>query len=94
MKRSRNLANDFRSQRLTFTPTYQLPLLKLPWLNCSLNLLAKNTLYAKSLDPLSKTIVNEPLYMKYQTAKLSLQGPVFFRVLRFGPEQVEACDRT
>ncbi|MFH2108387.1 MAG: LPS assembly protein LptD [Chrysiogenia bacterium] len=81
--------NDFRSQRLTFTPAYQLPLLKLPWLNCSLNLLAKNTLYAKSLDPLSKTIVNEPLYMKYQTAKLSLQGPVFFRVYDSGRNKLK-----
>ena len=77
-------ANDFRSQRLSLTPGYQLPLLKLPWLNCSLNLLAKNTLYAKSLDPLSKKIVDEPLVMKYQTAKLSLQGPVFFRVYERG----------
>ncbi|TFG78664.1 MAG: LPS-assembly protein LptD [Chrysiogenales bacterium] len=82
-------ANDFRSQRLTLTPAYQLPLLKLPWLNCSLNLLAKNTLYAKSLDPLSKTIVNEPLYMKYQTAKLSLQGPVFFRVYDLGRSKLK-----
>ena len=73
-------ANDFLSQRLTVTPAYQLPLLKLPWLNLSLNLQAKNTMYAKSLDPVSSKIVDEPLVMKYQTVKLSLQGPVFFRV--------------
>jgi len=73
-------ANNFLSQRLTVTPAYQLPLLKLPWLNLSLNLQAKNTMYAKSLDPVSREIVDEPLVMKYQTVKLSLQGPVFFRV--------------
>lgn len=81
--------NDFRSQRLTVTPAYQLPLLKLPWLNCSLNLLAKNTLYAKSLDPASKKIVDEPLYMKYQTAALSLQGPIFIRIFNSGHSKLK-----
>ncbi len=81
--------NDFRSQRLTVTPAYSLPLLKLPWLNFSLNLLAKNTLYAKSLDPLSKKIVSEPLYMKYQTATLSWQGPIFFRIFNSGRNKLK-----
>ena len=76
--------NDFRSQRLTLTPAYSLPVLKLPWLNFTLDLLSKNTFYAKSLDPVSKKIVAEPLYMKYQTATLSLQGPIFFRVFNAG----------
>lgn len=76
--------NDFRSQRLTLTPAYSLPMLKLPWLNFTLDLLSKNTFYAKSLDPVSKKIVDEPLYMKYQTATLSLQGPIFFRVFNAG----------
>jgi len=82
-------ANDFRSQRLTVTPSYQLPLLKLSWLNFSLNLLSKNTFYAKSLDPVSNKIVDEPLYMKYHTAKLSLQGPVFSRVYDWGRKKLK-----
>lgn len=84
-----DFVNDFRSQRLTVTPSYQLQLLKLPWLNCSLDLLAKNTLYAKSLDPLSNEVVDEPLVMKYQTVRLSLQGPVFSRVYDRGRNKLK-----
>jgi LPS-assembly protein len=80
---------DIRSQRLTVTPAYSLPLLTLPWLNFSLNLLAKNTLYAKSRDPVSKKIVDEPLYMKYQTVTLSWQGPIFFRVFKSGQSKLK-----
>ena len=80
---------DFRSQRLTFTPAYSLPVLKLPWLNFSLDLLSKNTLYAKSLDPLTKEIVAKPLYMKYHTATFSLQGPIFFRIFNAGSSKLK-----
>jgi LPS-assembly protein len=79
----------FRSQRLTVFPSYELPLLKLPWLNSSLNLASKNTFYAKSLDPLSKKIVDEPLYMKYQTVTLSLQGPIFYRIFSAGRSKLK-----
>jgi LPS-assembly protein len=79
----------FRSQRLTVVPSYQLPLLKLPWLNSSLDLASRNTFYAKSLDPVSKKIVDEPLYMKFHTVKLSLQGPVFFRIFNSGKSKLK-----
>jgi lipopolysaccharide assembly outer membrane protein LptD (OstA) len=73
-------ANDFRSQRLTLSPSYQLPLLSLPWLNSSLQLKSMNTFYAKSLDPLTDKIVDEPLVMKYQAVNVALQGPIFSRI--------------
>jgi hypothetical protein len=81
--------NDFRSQRLIVTPAYTLPLLKLPWLNFSLNLLSKNTFYAKSLDPVNKKIVDKPLYLKYQMATLSLQGPIFYRIFNSGHSKLK-----
>jgi LPS-assembly protein len=68
------------SQRLTVSPSYELPLLKLPWLNSSLQLATNNSFYAKSRDPKSKKIIDEPLYLKFHTIKFSLQGPVFFRI--------------
>ncbi len=68
------------SNRLTLTPSYDLPLLKLPWLNFSLEFTSKNSLYGKSRDPKTKKIVNESLYLKYNQVRFSLQGPVFFRI--------------
>lgn len=82
-------ASDVSSQRLTVVPAYQLPLLKLPWLNFSLNLQSKNTVYAKSLDPETKTVVNEPLYMKYHSVQAFLQGPVFFRIFNSGTHKLK-----
>ncbi|MBN2346882.1 MAG: LPS-assembly protein LptD [Candidatus Aminicenantes bacterium] len=76
--------SDFRSRRLTVTPSYQLPLLRLPWMNSSLKLSSKSSVYAKSLDPVSGQVVDEPLYMRYHTVQFSLQGPVFYRL--FGGE--------
>jgi LPS-assembly protein len=73
---------DFRSQRLTIVPSYQLTLLNLPWLNFSLNLQSKNSFYPKSLDPKNDQISDEPLYMKYQTVNATLQGPVLQRLFK------------
>jgi hypothetical protein len=74
----------FFSQRLSVTPSYQLPLFKLPWLNSTLDLSSQNLVYAKSYDTASKTIVDKPLYLKYHTAELSLAGPVFSRIFGSG----------
>jgi len=81
--------NDFNSQRLTVTPAYSLPVLKLPWLNFSLDFLSQNTFYARSLDPVSKKIINQTLYMKYQSATFSLQGPIFFRTFASGKTKLK-----
>ena len=72
--------SGFHSQRFSLVPSYQLPLLQLPWLSASVNVLSKNTIYAKSLDPETRKIVNEPLYMKYSSATATIQGPVFYRI--------------
>lgn len=72
--------SGFHSQRFTLVPSYQLPLFRLPWLAASINLLSKNSIYAKSRDPETGKIVNEPLYMKYNSASGTIQGPVFYRI--------------
>jgi lipopolysaccharide assembly outer membrane protein LptD (OstA) len=77
-------SKDVLSQRLTVSPSYQLPLLKAPWLNATLGLLSKNVLYGKSWDPASKQVVDESLYLNTQEAKLTLQGPIFYRVFTAG----------
>jgi LPS-assembly protein len=74
----------FFSQRLAVTPSYQLPLFKLPWLNSTLDLSSKNLVYAKSYDPVTEEIVDKPLYLKYHTAELSLKGPAFSRIFGSG----------
>jgi len=71
---------DFLSQRLAVTPTYQLPLFRIPWLSSSLDLSSKNVVYAQSLDPDSKKIVDVPLLLSNHMALFSLQGPTFSRV--------------
>ena len=72
--------SGFHSQRFTLIPSYQLPLLHLPWLSASINLLSKNSIYAKSRDPETGKIVSEPLYMKYNSVTATIQGPVFYRI--------------
>ena len=74
--------NDFRSQRLTIVPSYQLTLLNLPWMNFSLNLQSQNAFYPKSFDPEKKQIVDEPLYLKYQMVNATLLGPVFYGLFK------------
>ncbi len=74
----------FFSQRLAVTPSYQLPLFKLPWLNFTLDLSSQNLVYAKSYDTVSKEIVNKPLYLRYYSAEFNLTGPVFSRIFGSG----------
>lgn len=80
---------DVLSQRFSATPSYQLPLFKLPWLSSSLNLASMNSFYAKSRDPESKKIVDEPLYLKYQMASITLQGPTFSKVYDSGKSKLK-----
>lgn len=81
--------NDVSSQRLTLTPSYSLPLVKLPWLNFSLDLLSNNNIYTKSLDPQSRKVINKPLYVKYQTVSLSLDGPIFSRIFNLSHSKLK-----
>ena len=68
------------SQRLSLVPSYQLPLITLPWLNLSLNLTSRHTIYGRSLDPETKQIVDQPVHVNYQTAVATIQGPTFYRL--------------
>ena len=79
-----DFVTDILSQRLSVTPSYQLPLFRLPWLNSSLNLSSKNVLYDQSRDPGSQEIVNEPLYLNYNMVMFTLQGPVVSRLYDSG----------
>ncbi len=80
---------DVLSQRFSVTPSYQLPLFKLPWLNSSLNLSSQNAFYNRSFDPESQEIVNEPLYLKYHMAVFTVQGPLFSRVFASGENKLK-----
>lgn len=81
--------NDVLSQRLTVTPSYMLPLFQLPWLNSLLNFSSRNSFYAQSSDPVSKQIVDDPLYLNYQMAKVTLQGPTFSRIYDSGKNKLK-----
>lgn len=73
-------ASDITSQRINVVPSYTLNLLKTPWLNTSVNLESRNNFYAKSIDPESNEIVDEPLHLYYNQAQIKLEGPRFFRI--------------
>jgi hypothetical protein len=68
------------SRSVRFDPAYSLSLVKASWLKSSLSVSAKNSFYARSLDPQTGAIINEPVSVQYQTAQLNFQGPSFSRV--------------
>jgi LPS-assembly protein len=67
------------SQTVRFDPAYSLELIQASWLKASLAFSAKNSFYARSRDPLSGDIIDEPVTVQYQTAQLDLAGPSFSR---------------
>lgn len=73
---------DFNSVRLKLSPSYTLNLLKLPWLSTNLLLKSDHNYYPRTRDPGAEelAIVDNPLYLQYQTARLILKGPVFSRI--------------
>jgi lipopolysaccharide assembly outer membrane protein LptD (OstA) len=75
-----DLVGGVWSRRLTLTPSYQLPLLRLPWLSAALQLESANVLYDQSLDPETRQVLDEPVYARSQTASFTLKGPIFSRV--------------
>ena len=72
--------SDVTSDRFNVIPSYTLNLLKLPWLTATADLQSKSSFYLKSRDPKTKEILNEPLHLVYNTAKLTLEGPSFYRI--------------
>lgn len=72
--------SDATSNRLMLIPQYSLTLLKLPWLNASVNIESQHTFYGRSKDLETGEIVDDPLSIDYQTFKTSLKGPSFYRI--------------
>ncbi len=77
-----NFANDVTSNRFSFIPSYTLSFIKLPWITATADLSSKHSFYLKSQDPKTKKIVNEPLHLNYNTAKLTLTGPSFYKIYK------------
>lgn len=74
------------SQNMRFDPSYSLDLIKAPWLKSQVAVSAKNSFYARSVDPQTGAIIDEPVTLQYQTAQINLQGPAFSRTFS-GPER-------
>jgi lipopolysaccharide assembly outer membrane protein LptD (OstA) len=68
------------SQKIGINPSYALDLIKATWLKSSLAVSAKNSFYARSLDPQTGDIIDEPVSLQYQTAQINFQGPSFSRI--------------
>ncbi|MEN8153039.1 MAG: hypothetical protein ABFR75_03380 [Acidobacteriota bacterium] len=68
------------SERFSFIPSYTLKLFNLPWLSTSVDLKSKHSYYLKSRDPETKEIVNEPLHLQYNSAKITFKGPSFYKI--------------
>ncbi len=72
--------SDVTSDRFSFLPSYTLNFLKLPWLSATADLSSKHSFYLKSQDPETGEILNEPLHLNYNSAKITLNGPSFYRI--------------
>jgi LPS-assembly protein len=67
------------SQKIRMDPAYSVDLTNAPWLKSSLAVSASNSFYARSLDPQTGEIIDEPVALQYQTLQLNLKGPAFAR---------------
>ncbi len=78
------LLTDISSTRMSLNPSYTLSLVKFPWLSANLSLQSKHTFYPKSRDPVNKNkIIDEPLNLQYQSANVTLKGPILSRIFEF-----------
>jgi len=75
--------SEFVSQRVNFSPSYTLNLIKLPWLSTTINLASYQNFYPKSYKSGTKTIVDEPLHLGYNTVNVSIKGPIFYKIFNF-----------
>ena len=64
------------SQRIRIDPTYALDLVNASWLKSSLAISASNSFYARSLDPQTGAIIDEPVSLQYQTMQINLHRAV------------------
>ena len=76
--------SDITVQRMTLEPSYRLSLLKLPWLSSSLKLSSVQTFYPESADPQSGKPIDESLHIQSHKARLSMNGPAFYRIFHWG----------
>jgi lipopolysaccharide assembly outer membrane protein LptD (OstA) len=79
---------DISSQRINIQPTYSLSMLKTSWLSIKADISSKHSFYAKSRDPKisitkPEAILDEPLHLGYNTAKVEMKGPIFSRIFEF-----------
>ncbi|HSQ34611.1 MAG TPA: LPS assembly protein LptD, partial [Candidatus Binatia bacterium] len=74
------------AQRIRMDPAYTLDLIDASWLKSSLAVSASNSFYARSLDPETGAILDEPVALQYQTVQIQLKGPSFARTFS-GPER-------
>lgn len=75
--------SEFISQRVNFSPSYTLNLFKLPWLTTTVNIASYQNFYPKSYKTGTRTIIDEPLHLGYNTANISLKGPIFYKIYKF-----------
>jgi len=68
------------AQRIRIDPTYALDLVNASWLRSSLAISASNSFYARSLDPQTGAIIDEPVSLQYQTMQINFTGPSFARI--------------
>lgn len=74
--------SDITSNRVTIRPSYTIRLLGLPWMNAKLELASKHSFYPKTQDPTTREILDESLHLQYQTAGLTVTGPVFSKIFQ------------
>jgi LPS-assembly protein len=79
-------APDLMSGRFNITPSYTLSLIKAPWLSANLSLKSSHSFYDSSRDLEEEeniVAIDDPLSLDYQTASMTLKGPIFSRIFDF-----------
>jgi lipopolysaccharide assembly outer membrane protein LptD (OstA) len=76
---------EITSSFLSLTPTYTLRLLNAPWVKGNLSLKSHHSYYLRTQDPEAAKLVilDESLYLQYQTVDFTLKGPIFSRIFEF-----------
>jgi lipopolysaccharide assembly outer membrane protein LptD (OstA) len=68
------------SQSIEIEPSYTLPLLTLPWLSTTVSFTAHEKIFAKSIDPETNEVVNEPFDMFNYSTTTNIKGPIFYKI--------------
>ena len=81
--------SDVTSDRFSLIPSYTLNILKLPWVILTADLESKHSYYLKSQDPESGDIIDEPLHLNYNTIKLTMKGPTFYKIFETNKSRIK-----